>query len=423
MSNMNRNKLLDNNAVLMALSVFGAILIWVMVVYNIDTMIPVTISNVPVNINTADSNLTRLDLYPVTDGEFTVDVEIVGPRATVGNIKREELQATAKLNNITGPGTYDLPIEIVDTRNRDIEIKTSLPETISMRFDHKETLTLTIGIEATGLEIAEGYLLDQERVYPEQVTVTGPATEMQQVAEAVVVRQFDDRALSDTFSEELPILLRSSSGETVTSPYFALDTETATLTLPVLKKKVVPVTFDFINIPEGFDVASLVYRITPEEIEVAGPVSKLDSFREMHLGYVDVRTLAPDVNLFYRIKFPSDFISVEGIEDANIEFFPETFGEATLAVESDNIYIRNLPEQYEATIQTQAINNVTVYGPADEVTELSNQNLVAEINLANTDITLGQVTVPVTILVPGHSRCWAYGDHYTARITVREKDG
>lgn len=134
-----------------------------------------------------------------------------------------------------------------------------------------------------------------------------------------------------------------------------------------------------------------------------------------------MRTLAPDVNLFYRIKYPTDFVSVEGIEDANIEFFPDTFDESTLAVESDNIYIRNLPEQYEATIQTQAINNVTVYGPSGEVSGLSNQDLVAEINMANVEVTLGQVTVPVSVILPGHSRCWAYGDHYTARITIREK--
>ena len=113
---------------------------------------------------------------------------------------------------------------------------------------------------------------------------------------------------------------------------------------------------------------------------------------------------------------------MEGIEDGNSEFFPDTFGETTLAVESDNIYVRNLPDQYEATIQTQTINNVTVYGPAGEVIELTNQNLVAEINMANVDITLGQVTVPVTILIPGHSKCWAYGDHYTARITIRERN-
>lgn len=80
---MNKNKqnnLLDNNAVLMVISVIGAILIWVMVVYNVDTLIPMTISNVPVSIDSSDSNLTRLDLHPVTEGEFTVDVEVVGPR-------------------------------------------------------------------------------------------------------------------------------------------------------------------------------------------------------------------------------------------------------------------------------------------------------------------------------------------------------
>ena len=82
---------------------------------------------------------------------------------------------------------------------------------------------LEVAYEPSGLEISDGYLLDQERLYPKEVTVVGPATEMQSVEEAVVVRQFDNKPLSNSVTEELPVVLRSAGGETVTSPYFVLD--------------------------------------------------------------------------------------------------------------------------------------------------------------------------------------------------------
>lgn len=416
----NNKSILDNNTVLIILSILAAILIWFMVAYNIDSNKQDVIRNVPVILDTSDSNLTRLDLYPVTDTDFTVDVEVNGSPATVGNIKATELSVVAKLNNISGPGTYDLPLEITDTRHRDVEIKGTVPDVISMRFDHRVTKILPVQLDMTGLDISDGYILDEEYIYPSEVQVVGPATEMETVNSAHVNLSFE-KPLSASATYETPVTLKDVDGNEISSPYFEFDSKTVSVTLPVLKKKTVPVTFDFVNVPTDFDLDTLKYVVSPEEIEIAGPADLVASYNELHLGYLDVRNIAPDMHMFYDLSLPPSFISVEGIDELSIQFMPEGFGEKELNIDSSGIYIVNLLDDYDVTIQSKSIPNVTVYGPEEELETLTSKDLVAQIDMADADLRTGQITVPVDILIPGKHTCWAYGDRYTARVTVKSK--
>ena len=416
----NTKSFFDNKSVVLIISILGSVLIWMMVAYNVDTNIPITIRNVPVTLDIEDSNLARLELYPVTSTNFSVDVEIIGPRATVGNIKASELKVVAKLNNVSGPGTYDLALEVTDIRNRDAEIKSTVPDIISMRFDNRMTKVLPLDLEINGLDIPEGFILDQEYLYPSEVQVVGPATEMAMVDAAMVQLSFE-KPLSVSTTFETPVKLLTAEGESVDSPYFEYDNRKVSVTLPVLKKKTVPVTFDFINVPSSFVLETIKYIVSPEEIEIAGPADLVATYNELHLGYLDIRNVAPDMQMFYNVALPPSFISVEGIEELSIQFLPEGFGEKELSIGSDNIYIVNLSDEYEVTVQSKSISGVTVYGPEEELETLTSKDLVAQIDMTEADVRTGQITVPVDIIIPGNSTCWAYGDRYTARVTVKSK--
>lgn len=417
-----KKKIFDNNTFVMALSLIVSVLIWVVVAYNIDTSIPTTIRNVPVIVNTGDGNLQRLGLSPVSDvDEFTVDIEVVGPRATVGNIKLSEIQVEAKLNNVTGPGEYELSLEVIDVRNRQFEIKSVSPETLQLRFDRMTTKTFDIDLRTSGVHILDGYIMEEEYLYPTTVEVTGPATEMEQLSGATAELALEE-PISKTATYNVPIKLINDDGDTVESPYFKVSSENTAVTMPVLKKKVIPVTFDYVNIPEGFDTDTIEYTLTPSEIEIAGPEDMLDTMNELHLGYIDMRTLAPDMNMFYNVSLPPDFISVEGIEELNLQFMPDNFAEKELNIDSDSIYVINASDKYEVTIQSKSVSGVVVYGPVEQLEKITEKDLVAQINMSKVEYKIGQVTVPVDIVIPGKSDCWAYGSHYNVRATIKLKE-
>ena len=416
-----KRSILENRTFMVVISIIGSLLIWIMVAYNIDTTIAATIKNVPVIINLADGSLNRFDLDPVADSlEFTVDVEVMGPRATIGNIKPSEIKVEARMNNVTGPGTYDLALEVSDIRNRGIEIKGTFPETISMRFDREVTKRLPVNLNMLGVTIPDGFVMEEESVYPAEIEITGPESEMKQVKVADVTINFE-KPLTESLVKNVDVQLKDSDGNDVDSPYFTYDTKEVSVTVPVLKKKTVPVTFDFVNIPEGFDVDILDYEISPTEIEVAGPENMLSSLNEIHVGYIDIRNLAPDVNFFYDLSLPEGFISVEGVEDMNLQFKPHNFDVKELTMDSDSIYVINASDKYDVTIQSKGISNVTVYGLKDDLEMVTAKDLVAQVDMNQVEYKLGQITVPVEIILPGNDTCWAYGTHYTVRATVKEK--
>jgi hypothetical protein len=64
------------------------------------------------------ASLSRLGLEVIANNEFSVDVDLYGPRAIVGNIKASDLQVKAKFDNVSGPGTYSVSFETSMLRNR-----------------------------------------------------------------------------------------------------------------------------------------------------------------------------------------------------------------------------------------------------------------------------------------------------------------
>jgi YbbR domain-containing protein len=405
----------------MIISVLGSVLIWVMVAYNFDTIIPSTIRNVPVTVNTSDEALTRMGLEPIADNiDFTVDVEVIGSRSTVGNMSPSDIKIEARVNNVSGPGTYELALEVVDSKNRDVEIKGTTPETISLRFDRVITKTLPINLELTGIDIPDGYVMDEESVYPTEVTVTGPSEELANVKSANVTMAFD-KPISKSVDRAVEVKLLDSDENTIDSPYFKYDNKEVNVNIPILKKKTVPIKFDFVNVPEDFDTDILDYALSPTEIEVAAPEELLPSLNELHIGYIDMRILAPDVSFFYDVELPDGFISVEGIEDINLRFIPDKFDFKELNIDSESIYVINTSDKYDVTIQSKGISGVTVYGLTEDVEMITAKDLVAQIDMNHVEYKLGQVTVPVELIMPGKTTCWASGVHYSVRATIKNK--
>ena len=411
------NAFLENNTFLIILSVIGAVIVWYGVV-SAENDATYTVRNVPVFVDLEDSALARLGLEPVADASFFADVEITGSLTTVGNIKASDVQVVAKLTNVNGPGTFMLALEGHDQKTKDFEIKNITPDTVSMRFDQMITRTFSVRLDLNDLTISDGYVMDQAFVNPSEITVTGPATEMAGVDSGGVYLEFSD-PLAQTTTYNPAIVLHDINGEQVESPYFEYSQQTVAVPLPVLKKKNIPVTFDFINVPQGFDTGSLDYLITPPYIEVAGPVASINSYNEMHLGYIDLRTMEPGDDLYYSVSLPQNYIAVENIQEVNVQFGDEGFDSKVLNV--TDIRLINQPNSHNVEILTKTIFGITVYGPKNDVAALTGRNLIAQIDMSDLDLRTGTVTVPVTILIPSSGSCWAYGDNYTAVVNIANR--
>ena len=104
--------------------------------------------------------------------------------------------------------------------------------------------------------------------------------------------------------------------------------------------------------------------------------------------------------------------------NVTLDFDTEDMGTTKLNV--SNIRAINVPSNYELQILSSLVSNVTLYGPAEEIKELSADSIVAQIDCQSLNLTVGQQTIAVSIQIPSSSRIFATGS-YTVQCEVTAK--
>ena len=124
-----------------------------------------------------------------------------------------------------------------------------------------------------------------------------------------------------------------------------MNAKEAIVTLPVYKKKEVPITVDFLNMPTGFNLDSLNYSIDPTTMEIAGPVEIVDYINEISLGSIDMKELTPDSEVYYSAILPDGVISIDNVNDALVSFSSVDYDSKSFKV--SDIRLVNAPKEYE----------------------------------------------------------------------------
>ncbi len=199
----------------------------------------------------------------------------------------------------------------------------------------------------------------------------------------------------------------------------SMDIEEATVTIPVLKVKEVPVKLQFMNVPENFPVNQLQFTISNETIQVAGTEAAIDKYAEIPLDYIDIRSLGLESTFAFNIKLPAGFWNVENIQNVQVQL--DSSGMVSKRFNIDQINIINVPLGYQAQAITQQITNVEIIGPQEIVESLLAGDIIAEIDLKeSSDVVTGQVVLPVKIYAPNSGLVWARGT-YEAVVSIAEE--
>lgn len=415
--NINLKKLFDNDQFVRILSLVAAVFLWMFTVNAVDSDSTLTVHNVPVEVNVEESALGSMGLDTINGRDYKANVTIRGERNVIGGVEPEDIQVYAVLSNLSGPGNYDIRLEARDRNGMGFTIKSVEPNTVKMQFDRLVTKKLPVQVELTGVSIPDGYLLESESVNPREVTVTGPEADMLRVYRCVVKAEVN-RELSKTETIRTKIELQDQDGKVVESKYINLDTSTAEVTIPVLKKKEVPVKVEFLNVPPEFPLDELQYTYSQETIEIAGPEEDIDNLSEIHLGYIDMKELGESGAYPFDVELPSGFINVENIETVVVEFEDHNLTTKNFIIR--NITVINEPVNYDITVATRSISGVKMVGRKSVLGSMSAQDIVAEIDVSDREITSGQIKVPVRIYAPTKGLVWASGS-YEAIITIKEK--
>ncbi len=410
----------DDRRLSILLSFFLAVVAWFVVVYAIDPNTAYEIKDVPVDITASQTDALSANGLKIVDGEVpTVDVMITGERYIVGGAKPNDVSVIADLSGITSSGTYNnIKLVGIDKFGKGFTVDKITPSVITLKIDRPVTKRFAVSADVEGLQIPDGYIGLDTIVSPKEVTITGPEADVSKIDKCVATARFTEPLTQNT-TVKSDIVLYDSEGNELSKELLTLDSETADITVPVLKQKRLPVKVDFLNIPNGFPLEELEYTLSQDYILVAGPQSMIDELQELNIGYVNINEIkSGGFAETFEISLPDGYLNIENVKTIDVIFNTQDMQEAPFTV--TNIRAVNVPVNYDVTINTSQITGVIMVGPAEIMETLSAKDLIAEIDISEREVTPGPYSLPVHISAPGKGLTWASGV-YTAVVTIREK--
>ena len=410
--NFSLSKLLDNKRFAIALSIVLAFVLWLSLIVNQKPTMERTISDITVNVNlentfAAENNMSIIG--DISEQKFTVVVR--GPSYAVGSLTASDLSLFASAATVDSPGEYSLDVASANANAAEYEILSISPRTLKINFDYMETKEFTVTALAEGAVAAEGLIAETGVVggtESDTVTITGPRTVVNKI-ESVVATAKVNKTLSVSETFDADIVLYDTEGEVIKPDHLTLSASKVKVTVPISKKKTVPVKVEFSGLPQGFNADKLLASVDIPNVTVIGTPETIDKTTSVSLSAIPLNLISKDKNSFdVSPKLPEGVRLLDTIDHFTVTVNTDGYSEKTLMV--SNFEYKGLSSGLKAS-GAASIKNVKICGPRSVINKVSASNVYAMVDL--TDKKAGEHTVDVVICFKEFDNVWAIGTYKT----------
>ena len=410
---------LKQNLGLKLLAFLVAFLLWLIVVNIDDPIVSKTFANIPVTVEHAEILTEKQKTYQIVDDTQTVNVTVSAKRRVLSKIKQEDIVVTADVKELYLDSQIPLEVEINGYEGAYEEAVTS-PRNLQVQIEDNVSKTCNITPIATG-EVREGFVLGRLNTQPENITINGPESQVKKISK--VTAEVDVSGLSKNTTLEASLIFYDEDGEIIDQSRLGNNLGNFGVTIEVIlyKTKQVPVTVDVshVEVADGYSISTV--KLTPEQIEVAGPEDALDQFEVLQIPAAEF--YGKDVS--GKTDFTVDVTNYlpNGIQlvdsHANnivVTVSVEKNGTKNYELPVGSITVKNLDENLRLTYEQTDDIEVQVKGSSNVLSQL-NINKAASIDLKEYT-EAGTYTVPVQIDLP--EGCKLEAD-ITVEIILEEK--
>lgn len=412
--NVRIGKLFYNNRFAAIFAILASFITWIVVSSNDSDIVPVTISDIPVDIQLSES--AKQDGLRIFSGHnITARVEITGNRIIVGQVTKDNIQVTAPqaASTIMSPGNYTLELSAKKVGVlQDYSIISGVkPSVITVMVDRYRESEFEIepDIDFTS---KPGYFVGNTVLSSPKVTLSGPETEISKIKK-VAVKSSVPGQISSTVHLKLPIIMYDAYGQPISNETITSSVNEVEATIPILMQKEVEISPNFNNVPENIDFKNGAYkdsvRVTPSKITVAGPDYIVSDLDKIELDGIDLNSITLDKNRFNMpINLPQNCRSLNNIYSADVTVNMSGFREKSLQIK--DFEFLNLPEGRSAEVYNGEVN-VTVLAPSNRINLIKPSDIVASIDCGGLD-SVGSSELPVSLRIINHGDAWIYGKYY-----------
>lgn len=418
LSSFSVKKLLSNKKFTITFSAFLAFVLWLIIVTNENPTIERSFADMNVNINLENTLVSENGMSIIGDissQKFTVVVR--GPTYLISSLKSDDFNIYASAAAVDAPGEYKLEVTATPkSSNKGYEILSVTPSTIKISFDYIDTKEFTVKALAEGATAQKGLIAENAVVSgteKDTVTITGPRSVINKIDSVVAYAKVNKTlAASETFDAD--IKLYDDESEEIKSENLTLSQTGVKVTVPISKKKTVPVVVDFTNLPKGFDKKSLSYDINYKNVTVIGTPETVDKTENVVLSPIDISKVSNSSKSFdVSPKLPDGVRLIDNIEHFTVKLKVNDYVQKNLNV--SEIRFENLGKGLKAT--GDRIKNVKVFGPKKVINGLKSGEVYAVADLSNKKS--GEHSVEVLICFKNDDDIWAVGS-YTAAVVIKQ---
>lgn len=324
---VNPNKLITKLTV-----AFISILLWVSLANANDSVVSVTVKDVPVQLKNESAIELIGQTYEIKSGD-TVDVTITGRKSVVNNIKESDIKAFADLRKLSQVNS--VPIE-VSTSKKDIEVSTKNSDVMILELEDIVEKEIPVEISLYGNYGNDKYFA-VDSISEDEIRVSAPESRIKDISKAVIT--VDVHGRTEDFVTFCTPELVGENGEAVNTNGVISTTHQIKVEAKAYNRKEVTVSVNLINDKDDSYYRLNNYELSKNTITIAGEQEALDGIDDiivnMSLSDSNNNTSIIDIS-----KYVSDeFYIVD--EDVNITIKVDAtkFVKRTIQIDNDKIQV------------------------------------------------------------------------------------
>lgn len=397
-------KKIFNNLLLKILSVFAAVLLWLVVVNINDAVTSKPFTGIKVNVINTDVLTEQGQMCRVDEGTDTVDIVVYARRSVVNSLKKSDFTATADMKKNLRYGNM-VSIDVACTASNAADINRIEQSRANVLVDIENSVTeqFKVSVKTTGSPSAG--LVPGPSV-PEQtlVEITGPESVVKRIktvrAEVSIV------GITGTAVRTCRLKLLDSDEVEIDGTYLdyiGKEDDSFSVTVTTLNTKLAGISFDISTAaPEGYGLSAISY--TPETVTIAGLKSDVSPIYNVN---IPASALNPDgqtgrmVQTVDISQYLPDGIIMPYEEEHEIvvtmEILPYETSSYTFL--SGQIQYLNIPEGLELDVSELVPLEVQISGLESDLAALTMENITVSVDLSECR-GAGTYTVPVTVTAP-----------------------
>ncbi len=362
------------------LSLLLAILLWNFVVTtNTSITRSKTISGISGYV-TSQSALTAYGLAMLTDpteliADVTVRLEVA--QTQYSQVSQDNVQVMLDLSSVRTAGTQQVPLRATCAYGRVTDI---MPAAVTLTFETLDSRSVPVNVKLSGTT-DDGYWYNVARTNPSVITVSGAASVVRDISQALVKTDVTGAETSYVRAEAYELL--DYSGAEVNRSMLTSPVSSITVMTDVYPTREIPISTDIEDVvagrvADGYAITEI--SIQPASITVAADADLLSGINELVIEPVSVDGASQNVSARAKISLLKDF-KYASTEQVYVNI---TIGEERVSEWIDNVSITFVGKADNLQLDWKQ-DDIMVYttGPRSAIEALKKDGIPVTVDLTN----------------------------------------